>query len=95
MYSYSAGLLWRGHPLFWPDSPINNNDGINCLFEMKASEETHLWFLPVIFPFNLAYLEGRVSSLKAGKSAILKADMLHKDKYVETRCISSTHVCVH
>lgn len=75
MYTYSVGLLWRGHPLFWPDSPVNSNDEINCLFKMKASDEIHLWFLPVIFFCNLACLEGRVLSLKAGRSAMLKADI--------------------
>lgn len=60
--------------MFWPGSPINSNDGINWLFEMKASDETHLWVLLVIFLFNLAYLEGRVLSLKS-RSAMLKADI--------------------
>lgn len=80
MYTYNVGLLWRGHPLFRPDSPVNSNDGINCPFKMKASDKTHLWFLPVIFFCNLACLEGRVLSLKAGRSAVLKADMC-KDMY--------------
>lgn len=75
MQSYSVGLLWSDHALIWPDSPVNSNDGINCLFEMKARDETHLWFIPVTFLCNLACLEGRTLSLKAGRSAMLKADI--------------------